>query len=110
MKELIAFCGLDCEKCEARLATLNNDEKLRRKVAKLWSEWNNVEIPPEAINCVGCRIDGAKTPYCESLCPIRQCALEKKVETCGSCPDMEACEKLEPILKNNPDVLKNLKA
>ena len=65
MKEFIACCGLNCETCEARMATMNNDDTLRKKVAKLWSELNGVEITPEMINCVGCRIDGVKTPYCE---------------------------------------------
>lgn len=31
MKELIAHCGLDCEKCDARVATVNNDDGLREK-------------------------------------------------------------------------------
>ena len=109
MNDYIAYCGPDCESCEARLATVNNDTTLRKKVAKEWSELNGVEITPEMINCVGCRIDGAKTPYCESLCPIRQCALEKNLETCGSCGEMDNCEKLGMIVKNNPDVLRNLK-
>ena len=34
MKNLIAYCGLDCEKCEARVATINNDNELRKKVAE----------------------------------------------------------------------------
>ena len=34
MNEFIAYCGLDCEKCEARIATMNNDHALRQKVAK----------------------------------------------------------------------------
>ena len=42
MKKYIAFCGLDCEFCEARFATANNDDALRRKVAKEWSEMNGV--------------------------------------------------------------------
>ena len=75
MKKFIAYCGLDCEKCDAYKATQNNDNALREKVAKLWSEMNGVEITPEMINCEGCRVDGVKTPYCDSLCPIRQCAL-----------------------------------
>ena len=33
MKNFIAYCGLDCEKCEAMLATINNDNELRKKVA-----------------------------------------------------------------------------
>ena len=29
MNEYIAYCGLNCEACEARLATVNNDDALR---------------------------------------------------------------------------------
>ena len=107
MKDFIAYCGLDCEACEARIATINNDNELRKKVAKNWSELNGVEITPEMINCVGCRIEGIKTPYCESLCPIRQCAL-KQYETCGDCPEIAFCEKVKMILDNNADARNNL--
>ncbi len=110
MRAFIAYCGLDCETCEARLATVHNDEALRRKVAALWSELNQAEITPEMIRCVGCRVDGVKTPYCESLCPIRQCARRRKAVTCGRCGDMESCEKLGAILANNDDAWKNLRA
>ena len=110
VKAYIAYCGLDCETCEARLATVNHDEALRHKVAREWSELNGVEITPEMINCVGCRLDGAKTPYCDSICPIRQCAMGRGVETCGSCDGMDACEKLGAITGNNPDAMRNLKA
>lgn len=44
MKELIGYCGLDCEQCDARIATVNNDKALREKTAKLWSSLNGVEI------------------------------------------------------------------
>ena len=109
MSNYIAYCGLDCESCEARIATVNNDDALRRKVAKLWSELNGVEITPEMINCTGCRIPGVKTPYCDSLCPIRQCAMKKQVETCGSCPEMKSCEKVGAILANNSEARGRLK-
>ena len=109
MKDFIAYCGLDCETCEARLATINDDNALRIKVAELWSELNHVEITPEMINCSGCRIDGVKTPYSGSLCPIRKCATGKKFETCGDCGDMGTCEKLSMITGNNAGALNNLK-
>ena len=109
MKTLIAYCGLDCDSCEARLATINNDKSLRAEVAKKWSDLNGVEITPQMINCVGCRVDGVKTPYCESLCPIRQCALVKKVSTFGEYKQMEYCQKLGAIIGNNPSALKNLR-
>ncbi len=109
MTDYIAYCGLDCETCEARAATVNNDDALREKVARLWSELNGVEITPEMINCVGCRIEGVKTPYCGSICPIRQCAIGRGMETCGDCSEMGACEKLGAILENNADAYRNLK-
>lgn len=34
MKDMIGYCGLDCEKCDAYLATINNDQALREKTAK----------------------------------------------------------------------------
>ena len=31
MNKLIAYCGLDCEQCEARIATVNRDESMKVK-------------------------------------------------------------------------------
>lgn len=105
----VAYCGLDCKKCEAYIATQNGDDALRKKVAKEWSELNHVEITPEMINCDGCRVDGRKTPFCASLCPIRQCALDHKFETCGDCAALLTCEKAKMIIGDNPQALENLK-
>ena len=106
----IGCCGLDCETCEARLATVNHDEALRQRVAREWSELNGAEITPEMIRCTGCRLPGEKTPYCDSICPIRQCARSRQAETCGSCPEMRSCEKLGAITRNNPDALRRLES
>ena len=86
-----------------------HDDALRQRVAREWSELNGVEITAEMINCSGCRIPGVKTPYCDSLCPIRQCAMGKGLETCSGCREMERCEKLGAITGNNADALKRLK-
>ena len=110
MKKLIAYSGLDCESCDARTATLNNDNALREKVARLWSELNGVEITPEMINCEGCRVDGVKTPFCDNLCPIRQCALGKGCETCGDCTAMNDCRTVGMVISNNAEALGNLKS
>ena len=109
MKKRIADCGLDCEECDAFKATLNNDDALRVKVAKLWSDLNGVEITPQMINCEGCRADGIKTPFCDSLCSIRQCAMHKPFETCGCCYEMQKCQKVNKVIFNNTTALKNLK-
>ena len=53
MNNYIAYCGLECEACEAHIATINDDNELRMKVAREWSELNNVEITPDMIICPG---------------------------------------------------------
>lgn len=110
MKQLIACCGLDCEKCEARIATLNDDHRLREKVAKEWEEMNQIELKPEWINCMGCRTEGCKTYYCSELCKIRLCVVKKGYATCGDCPESHTCGTLGELAANVPEVFDNLKS
>lgn len=79
---------------------------MRKMIA--YCELNQVPILPEHINCQGCRAEGIKTVFCNSLCEIRQCALKRSVETCGDCPDMKKCKLVGMIISDNPDALKNL--
>ena len=83
--------------------------RLTSSRAKLWAKLNHAPILPEHINCEGCRVDGVKTVYCESLCGIRQCALKKGMTTCGDCPGIETCQDMGEIISNHADALKNLK-
>lgn len=103
MKDLIAICGLNCETCDARIATLNNDDALREKTAKLWSKLNGVPFTPEMINCTGCRTEGVKTPFCDLICPIRKCAKSKDFATCGNCPEIERCETVGMVHKTDAE-------
>ena len=109
MNKLIACCGLDCEKCDARIATITNDNALRQKTAALWAKLNGVTITPEMMNCTGCRVEGAKTPFCDSLCLIHNCVRGKGLETCADCAQMDDCQTLGRITANNPFALENLK-
>lgn len=110
MNNLIACCGLDCEKCDARIATITDDSALRQKTAELWTKLNGVPITAEMINCTGCRVEGVKTPFCDSLCPIRSCVREKKLGTCADCGQMHDCPTLRRITENNPSAMDNLKS
>lgn len=109
MKPLIACCGLDCENCDARIATVRNDNELREKTARLWSEMNHTpEITAATINCMGCRTDGAKFAYCSNYCEIRKCVQAKGLNTCGDCPEIERCPVVGVIFQHNPAAKQNL--
>ncbi len=109
MNKMIACCGLNCETCDAYLATIHNDDTLRRKTAALWAKLNNAPITPQMINCNGCRMDGAKTPFCQSMCEIRICVASKGFATCGDCVELEHCPKLSMVTHSNPTALATLK-
>lgn len=79
MKDLIACCGL-----------------------------NGVPITPDMINCLGCRTEGVKTPFCDKLCPIRQCVLKKGLATCGDCPDRGGCPTVGAVWNSNSEAKSRL--
>ncbi len=109
MKQLIACCGLDCENCDARIATINNDDKLREETARKWSIMNNTsEITPETIYCTGCRVEGAKFCYCSNYCEIRKCVQAKGFNTCGDCNELNHCLTIDRVFQHNPGAKENL--
>ena len=95
-EKLIAACGLNCKECGAYIALHNNDEELRIKTSKEWTKAFGHNFAPEDINCVGCCIeDGIHGGYCHA-CPLRSCAMNKKVLNCYVCSEFQNCQ----ILKN----------
>ena len=107
MKEMIAFCGLNCYECGAFIAKQNNDDKKRAEVAREWSDLFKEEIKPEDINCDGCRSEGGEHfSYC-NVCEIRKCGMEKEVVNCGYCIDYP-CERLDFIFNAAPDTKRRL--
>ncbi len=94
MSPLIAFCGLDCAKCEAYIATQANDEAAKERLLVKWrQEFNAPDMPLVAVTCDGCTSTGRLGGYC-SACPIRACGVERQVTNCAYCLDYASCEKL----------------
>ena len=109
MKQLIACCGLDCESCDARIATVKNDDELREKTAQKRSAMNNApEITAATINCMGCRTDGMKFAYCSDYCEIRKCVSGKGFNTCGDCDELDSCQIVGAVLQHAPGARENL--
>jgi hypothetical protein len=109
MEKLISCCGLDCITCDARIATVENNDELRRATADKWRvSFNAPGLTYEMINCTGCREEGIKFSHC-AMCEIKNCVKAKGFDTCGDCPEMETCTIVSAIHKYVPDAVKNLR-
>lgn len=101
MSELIAYCGLDCKKCEAFIATQAEDAKRLKEIAERWTREQNTEFSPTDILCDGCRSQRI-SGWCEKICQIRPCAEQRGLKTCAHCTDY-MCENLEKFLSDEPE-------
>jgi hypothetical protein len=79
---MIAYCCLECDKCDAFIATQNDDDALRAKVAEEW------KMDAEKIHCNGCKADNALFN-----CEAKKCAVAKGLPTCAHCDDFPTCDK-----------------
>ncbi len=97
---MIAYCGLDCSKCDAYLATIENSHAKRIETAQKWSKMYQHKMSPDQINCDGCKSSGTKIFHCNN-CEIRQCCISKKVDNCAACEDY-ICDTLAGFIKLAP--------
>lgn len=109
MEKLIACCGLNCAACEARIATIANDDELRAQTAEKWKAQYGADITAEMINCTGCREAGVKIAHCAE-CGIRNCVKSKDFQTCADCDKLDNCELLVNLHQFVPQALENLKS
>ncbi len=108
MEKLISCCGLDCSVCNARIATINDDDDLRKTTSEEWKKQYNADITPDMINCTGCRAEGVKFGHCYQ-CEIRKCADIKGYITCAECIELDDCQIVAGVHKYVPEALQNLK-
>ena len=92
---MMAYCSIKCDECDAYIATKNDDNELRDKVAERW------KMKPENINCEGCKSQNSLFN-----CSARKCARDRNVITCAHCEDFPACD--NEIWKNQPKLKKNV--
>jgi len=108
MEKIIACCGINCASCDARIATVSNDNELRKATAEKWSvAFNAPGLSYEIINCTGCREEGPKFSHC-SECEIRNCVKAKGFNTCGDCAEIDTCTIVGAIFNIVPDAKSNV--
>jgi len=98
---MIACCGLNCSRCEAYLATQEDNDDTRKETALKWSKRYGTEIRPDQINCHGCKSEETRFYHCD-VCDIRRCCVSKEVDHCGVCEDY-MCETLSRFIKLAPE-------
>lgn len=106
MEKLIAACGIDCSECEARKATLANDNEKRAQVAEKWSKQYEANLTAEHINCMGCMESGVHFGHCNE-CDYRHCVRSKGLRNCSECSDYP-CEIISQFHSYVPSAQANL--
>ena len=89
-QEILTRCGFRCDMCPAYVENIGNladPEAVRLG----WKKYFGFDIPADQVVCDGCLNEGK---HADKDCPVRPCAIVKKVATCAQCADY-GCEKLK---------------
>lgn len=81
----ICCCGHDCSRCVTYLATVRQDESLRRRAQRFYEENFGRHIPAEEIRCLGIRSDCVLS-LCRE-CPWWKCCEQRGITRCEECEE-----------------------
>jgi len=91
------YCGYTCpDDCPMKKAGLSNDIEQKRAAYEKWriKERYGLEFEPSKVLCNGCKTDKDELGMAVSNCPVRKCAVEKKLECCIECDTLASCDKV----------------
>ncbi|MEH0019706.1 MAG: DUF3795 domain-containing protein [Desulfobacter sp.] len=100
--KVISYCGLDCQACDAFVATKNKDNQLKTQVAQRWSRIYSRTVTADDVFCKGCKSKGTQGIYCQTMCPVKPCCREKCIENCTGC-DAFPCKDLKEVFAFCPE-------
>lgn len=104
---MIAYCGINCSKCESYLATQSGKYKELEKVAKKLAKVYRAVVKPEYVICDGCRTGERHSFFCANSCKMRKCCIENGFFSCIECPNFP-CKELQFELNNTLEAKDNL--
>ena len=104
---MIAYCGIDCSKCESYLASRSGSGEELAQIADRMAKLYNTEVRPEDVVCDGCKEGERHFYFCSNMCAMRKCCAGKRYETCIECGDFP-CTDLQAVLDHVPDARNNL--
>jgi len=86
----LAYCCIDCNRCDLLVATRSNDDELKAKVAETWGIDKQEDFKLKDFKCFGCK--SGKPGHSDEGCPVKKCAIDKKLQNCAYCNDFESCK------------------
>jgi len=92
----LEYCGYTCPKnCQFLEASVKNDVELKRKAYETWEmkERFGVDFDPDKIFCFGCKNPEKPVGIRLQKCDVRNCVIEKKLDACIECKELEECNK-----------------
>ena len=90
------YCGYTCpEKCEYKLATVNDDAALKKECFESWAikERYGVEYDEQISFCWGCKAEDKPEGVVVTQCTVRSCVIEKGLDCCIECKELSSCDK-----------------
>ena len=99
MEDMVSFCGIDCNKCDAFIALRRGYSLEKRKaIAEKWARQYGGTPRGEDISCEGCTSSGKLFKHCK-VCWIRKCGMGKGIRNCAYCGDYP-CRRLSAFLEH----------
>lgn len=90
------YCGYSCPSdCAFLQGTLEDDVELKKKAWKLWEieERFGVAFDADQAVCRGCKAAREPEGIVLSRCTVRSCAVDKDLDCCVECSELEGCGK-----------------
>lgn len=92
MADLIAYCGINCDTCPLYIATINNDEAMKKEILLKYEKLYNRSFEIKEMECYGCK-SGMKFSL-SNACNITPCNINRGTETCSQCENYQ-CERIK---------------
>lgn len=90
------YCGYQCPAdCLFLKGSMENNNELKMQAYELWKikDRFGVEFDSEKIFCFGCKTKEKPEGIVLRNCTVRSCAMEKGIESCVECRELESCQK-----------------
>ncbi|MBN2011684.1 DUF3795 domain-containing protein [candidate division KSB1 bacterium] len=102
------YCGYKCpDDCEMRKATSGTDEEKKVVFEKWgWAKKFGVEFDPKLVFCYTCKNEDKPKNLPIQKCEVRACAIDRKLDSCIQCKQLEPCEK--PLWTRYPEFKKQV--